>query len=157
MRKLQGIVCGLLALCFWLPWCGQADAASAQMGALTVHITGIRNDSGSIRIGLFNSAQTYGDKNSNAETAYGRAVLPIKNGEAVWQIKNLPYGVYGIKLFHDEDNSGKLKKSFVGRPKEGVGFSNNPALNNHAPTFDEVKFTVNQPQSDITINMINPK
>ncbi len=93
---------------------------------------------------------------ANAEDAFGRARLSIKDGEAVWRLNRVPYGVYAIKLYHDEDNSGKLKKSFVGRPTEGVGFSNNPQLANHAPTFDEVKFTVNQPKTDITIKMINP-
>ena len=90
-----------------------------------------------------------------AQSAFRRAVLPIRNNGADWQLE-IPYGVYGIKLFHDEDNSRKLKKSFVGRPTEGVGFSNNPKLTTHAPTFDEVKFQVGQPQKTITIQMINP-
>lgn len=132
-------------------------SANASKSNLTVTISGIRNNNGMIRIAIFNSKTTYEDKNPMAPTATARARLPINNGEAVWQVSNIPYGVYGIKLFHDEDNSGKLKKTMVGRPTEGVGFSNNPKFGNRAPNFDEVKFTVDQPRSQINIRMINPK
>lgn len=167
--KLKGILFACLSLFLWMPLIGQAGdivvattpaatptVAAPSQSVLTVHVTGIRNDNGVIRIGLFNTKESYEDKNLEHANAFNHAVLPIKNGVVTWQINNVPYGTYGIKLYHDEDNSGKLKKSFVGRPTEGVGFSNNPKLNNHAPTFDEVKFDVNQPQSDTTIQMINP-
>ena len=170
--KMKGILCGFLSVFMGVSLAAHADPAvniastsatvspassGVNRGNLTVHITGIRNDNGMIRVALFNNAQTYTEKNNpNAADAYSRDKLPIANGEAVWQVSNVPYGVYGIKLFHDEDNSGKLKKNFVGRPTEGVGFSNNPKLGNKAPTFDEVKFNVNQPQNDINIQMINP-
>ncbi len=123
---------------------------------LTVRVTGIRNDKGVIRIALFNDKQSYDDKQPAGIAALRRGPLPIQNGQADWVLKDLPYGDYAIKLFHDEDNSGKLKKNFIGRPKEGIGFSNNPKVTTKAPTFDEVKFTVDQPQASINIQMINP-
>ena len=131
---------------------GQVSAAA--QSNLTVQIRGIRSNRGVIRVALFRNKQTY-DSPAPAQSAYRRAILPIKNNSANWQLE-VPYGIYGIKLFHDEDNSGKLKKSFVGRPTEGVGFSNNPKVTTHAPSFDEVKFQLGQPQQAITINMINP-
>jgi len=36
-------------------------------GTLTVHITGLRNDKGAVRIALFNSVETY--NTSNGDTA----------------------------------------------------------------------------------------
>lgn len=153
--KLKGILCGLFALFVFTPIIGQA-AHNSGTATLAVQVNGIKNDQGVVRIALFNSQTTYEQKDPKAQGAFKRAALPIKNGVAVWQVKGLPYGVYGIKLFHDEDNSGSLKKSFVGRPTEGVGFSNNPQLSNHAPRFDEVKFTVHQPKVKVSIRMINP-
>ena len=123
---------------------------------LKVHIAGIRNDKGVIRIGLYNSQQAYEDKSPGGLAALRRAALPIENGEAVWQVDNLPYGTYAIKLFHDEDNSGRLKKNFIGKPKEGIGFSNNPRVTTKAPTFDEVNFAIDKPEINIHIEMINP-
>lgn len=160
--KLKGILCGLLALFLWQPLLGQAATAPmpetvASQGNLTLRVTGIRSDNGVIRVALFNNQAAYEERNPTAPDAYARAKLEIKNGTAVWQLSNLPYGVYGIKLYHDEDDSGILKKTFVGRPTEGVGFSNNPGLHNHAPTFDDVKFTINQSETNLNIQMINPE
>lgn len=128
---------------------------AADAGKLNVHVSGIRNSNGTVRIALFNSQQAYNVK-EGSQYAYRRAILPIKAGTADWALSDVPYGVYAIELFHDEDNSGKLKKTLVGRPTEGVGFSNNPTMNNHKPSFDEVKFMVSQPQTAISIKMINP-
>lgn len=160
--KFKGLIAGAFALCVGLPLAGQAAdmstaaAKTAMQSNLTVQVKGIRNDNGVIRVALFNDKQAFETKDPEAANAYRRAKLTIKNGQTVWQIANVPYGVYAIKLYQDEDNSGKLKKNFVGRPQEGVGFSNVSQLNKHAPSFDEAKFTVNQPQSTMTIQMINP-
>ena len=158
--KLKGIVFGLLAAFLSAPLVGQAAdttmANPAAQGNLTVQVTGLKNDNGVVRIALFNDQQDYENKDPNAPGAYKKDKLPIKNGVAVWQLSNLPYGEYAIKLYHDEDNSGKLKKNLVGRPKEGVGFSNNPKLDNHAPSYDQVKFTVGQPSTNMAIKIINP-
>ncbi len=165
--KSKGILYGCVSLFLTLPIMASAApedtmnattaTATANQGNLTVRITGVKNNDGVIRIAIFNDANAFQDKTDGAPKAYQKAQLPITNGQAQWQLTNLPYGEYAIKLFHDEDNSGKLKKSFVGRPSEGVGFSNNPKLDGHAPKYDEAKFTVNQPQTDINVEMINPK
>ncbi len=158
--KFQRILGVMLTLFLCSPLMSEAQTPTneqvnaAAQSNLTVQIRGIRSNRGVIRVALFRNKQTY-ESPAPAQSAYRRAILPIKNNSAEWQLE-VPYGVYGVKLFHDEDNSGKLKKSFVGRPTEGVGFSNNPKLTNHAPSFDEVKFQVGQPQQAITIKMINP-
>lgn len=157
-KRILGV---LLTLVLCSPLTSLAQTASngqvtaAAQSTLNVQIRGVRNNRGVIRVALFRNKQTYDSTAPNAQSAFRRAVLPIKNGGADWQLE-VPYGVYGVKLFHDEDNSGKLKKSFVGRPTEGVGFSNNPKLTTHAPSFDEVRFQVGQPQKTITIQLINP-
>ncbi len=163
--KLKGIVFALLALLFALPISSQAAGpasakavtavSNARQSTLTVNITGIKNEKGAIRIALYNSQQAFQTKDPKGQLAYKRARLSINNGTAVWRVSGLPYGTYAIKLFHDEDNNGILKKNFVGRPTEGVGFSNNPPKLTHSPTFDETKFNVNQANSQITIKMLN--
>lgn len=163
--KLKGLICGILAMSLAMPLLGLAQTSPmvkserngvGQGSNLTVHIVNIRNNRGVIRIAMYNSRQAYESNDPSGTAAFKRHVLPIQNGEAVWRLNNIPYGVYGIKMFHDEDNNGKLKRTFIGRPAEGVAFSNNPQLGNHAPRFDEVKFVVNKPESSITIRMINP-
>ena len=53
----------------------------------------------------------------------------------------LPSGGYAVSLFHDENGNGKLD-TFVGIPREGVGFSRNPALMFGPPKFNAARFAV---------------
>lgn len=154
--KFKAFLSGLFYALICLPVVGMAVEKNGDGGELNVAISNIRSDAGVIRVALYNSKQTYEAKDPSGSMAYRRAQLPIKQGEAVWKVQGLVYGMYGIKLFHDENNSGKLTKSMVGRPTEGIGFSNNPKVSSHAPTFNEVKFAVNQPKTTINIKMINP-
>ncbi len=133
---------------------GLAMAAGGE-GALIVHVTGLKNNNGVVRIAMYNSPQAYQDTTQSKGLAFKSATLPISGGQATWKVENVPYGVYAIKLFHDETLSGKLKKSMIGKPTEGFGFSNNPKFQNRAPTFDEVKFTVEQPTTSMDIRVIN--
>jgi len=55
---------------------------------------------------------------------------------------------------HDEKLIGKMESASDGTPMEGYGISNNPDSSQGAPTFDESKFTVDQPQLTIDIAMV---
>lgn len=153
--KFKAFISGLFCALICLPIIGVAAEKSGD-AELNVAVSNIRNNAGVIRIALYNSQQAYEAKDPSGSMAYRRAQLAIKQGEAMWKVQNLPYGVYGVKLYHDEKNRAKLTKSMVGRPTEGIGFSNNPKVTSHAPSFDEVKFTINQPKTTINIKMINP-
>jgi len=67
-------------------------------------------------------------------------VTPIKSGEATETFKDLPYGEYAIKFFHDEDKSGKFTTGRFGLPKVEYGFSNNAYGLRSPPPFDKAKF-----------------
>jgi uncharacterized protein (DUF2141 family) len=53
----------------------------------------------------------------------------------------LPSADYAIALIHDENGNGRLD-TFVGMPREGFGFSRNPAIRFGPPRFDAARFTV---------------
>ncbi len=69
------------------------------------------------------------------------ASLPIANGQARIRFANIPSGTYGISVFHDANDNGKLD-TFLGIPKEGYGFSRNPPFRPRAPRFDEVEIAL---------------
>jgi len=56
--------------------------------------------------------------------------------------KDLPNGQYGISHIHDENGNGELDTNFIGMPKEGFGFSNDPKGKMGPPDFEEWLFTV---------------
>lgn len=50
-------------------------------------------------------------------------------------------GTYAIAVYHDEDGSRKLNRNGIGLPREGYGFSNNPATLAGLPAFKSVRIT----------------
>jgi len=101
-----------------------------------VKVSNIRNDNGLIRVALCKRAsflQPHCPWQGNAQAAIG-AVTVI--------VKNVPPGTYAAQAFHDEDGNGTLERSFLGLPKEGMGFSNNAPMHFGPPRFDAAAFDV---------------
>ncbi len=51
-------------------------------------------------------------------------------------------GTYAVSLIHDENGNGKLDTA-LGMPREGFGFSRNPAISFGPPKFKSASFAVN--------------
>ncbi len=66
-----------------------------------------------------------------------------KDGQATATLQNVPYGEYAIKLFHDEDNSGRFLTNAFGIPKVEYGFSNNAHGLFGPASFGKAKFQLN--------------
>ena len=60
--------------------------------------------------------------------------------DIVVNIKDLPVGECGISMFQDINGNDKLDKSWIGKPKEAIGFSNNAKPNFGPPDYGKVKF-----------------
>lgn len=137
---------------------GLINQASAEIissgGDLNVTVTNIKSNQGSIRIALFNDNDSYRRCGNDFAGAFKVASLKIESGGVSHvTFKNISYGVYGIKLFQDEDNSNEIQTDWRGRPKEDVGFSNNINANDGFPDFEPVQFKVSESQNYQTIKM----
>jgi uncharacterized protein (DUF2141 family) len=85
-----------------------ATGASAQSaGKLSVSVTGLRNDSGSVRCGLYASPDGFREPGREMRGA----VAPIKNGLATCVFNGVPAGTYAIAVFHAEHNETQSKAS----------------------------------------------
>lgn len=109
----------------------------SQTSNLTIIVEGAENDKGKIFMALSPDEADYKKK----DDAFKEAEVSIANGKATHTF-SLPAGTYAVKVFHDENNNGELDTNFIGIPKEGVGFSNNPSLMG-MPSFDKVSFQLN--------------
>ncbi len=118
-------------------------------GDVLVIIEGLKNDNGTVQIGLFNSEQSWKGK---AEKFKG-AIISIKDKKAEWKLVAIPYGEYAIRLFHDENNDNKLNTNFLGMPKETFGFSNNAKATFGMPGFDKAKFIINSENKVVNIKL----
>src|SRR5262249_48013617 len=62
-------------------------SAMADDGKITVHVTGLKNDQGVVRLALFNSADSYDKSKSSDDKAAGafkKDVAPIKSGSSTY-------------------------------------------------------------------------
>ena len=119
---------------------GSATLASAQSQArLSVAVEGVRNDSGSVRCGLYSSADGFREPGREMRGA----VAPIKNGHATCMFSGVPAGTYAVAVFHAEHNETQMETGFFGKPKQGYGFSNNPSSTFGPPGFNSAAFTYN--------------
>ena len=76
------------------------DPAHAQApGKLSVAATGVRNDNGAVRCGLYSSPNGFREPGREMRGA----VAHIKNGHATCVFNGIPAGTYAVAVFHAEN------------------------------------------------------
>jgi uncharacterized protein (DUF2141 family) len=126
-----------------------AEDTNNQTGSITVQLTGVEHDQGTVKLCVCRSEDEYTGKTKEFCTASKE----IKSKKAEWVFKNMPYGKYSIKAFHDENGNSKLDTNFAGMPVELYGFSNNARGRLGPPPFERAAFTLNEPQVTIAIEL----
>ena len=126
----------LLVVTFFLAGSSLVAGEKQGTGDILVIVKGLRNNKGDVKIGLFDSKQSYDGK----EEKFKGAILGINNKTAKWRLSGIPFGEYAIKAFHDEDGDDRIDTNFFGMPTERYGFSNNARGMFGPPSFDKAKF-----------------
>lgn len=116
----------------------QVVLAQSTASSLEVTVTGITTVKGSIRLALCPPQAGFPDCGSKAVRA---VTTPVTGGSVRILLGGLPPDTYAISVFHDANNNGKLD-TFAGIPREGYGFSRNPAFKPRAPKFEEARIAV---------------
>ena len=128
-------------------------APAVSTSTLTVKIKGIRNTKGKIAVVLYGDERGFPLDPSNAVAAKQVDVDP-QTLTATVVFDKLPQGIYAATVLHDENLIGKMEFDPQGTPLEGYGISNNPDTSGGAPSFDDSKFAVNQPETAVQIAMV---
>jgi uncharacterized protein (DUF2141 family) len=110
---------------------------AAPVSRLDVTLDRLRSTDGVVRVCLTADPQTFpsciGDANAvrlNVPATAGRFTLP-----------GLRHGDYALAVIHDENGNGRLDK-LAGIPREGFGFSRNPAIRFGPPGFKAARFAL---------------
>ncbi len=122
---LQAIIFNVAAFCY-----GQ--------GSLEVTIENIRNTTGNIRVGLFDSESTF-----LKEATIGK-VVKAAAGKVTVIFENVKPGEYALSAIHDENENGDIDSNAIGIPKEGFAFGNNAMGMFGPPSFEKAKVTVSK-------------
>lgn len=121
--------------------------------SLHIHVDGLRNSVGVVGAAIFQSADGWPEDAAKALHIWPTAIPSgAKEATAAWD--HLPPGNYGVVVIHDENENRKLDRNFVGIPKEGFGFANNPHIKLSAPPFQAAVVHVSCPVTDTTIHLV---
>ena len=115
-----------------------SSLVSAQNVTLTVSISGLKNDTGFVQVGLFNSDGTF------LKSAYKGVSSDIKSNGATITFLNIPKGKYAISAYHDKNKNGKLDTNFMGIPSEDFACSNDAKGFMGPPKYEDAKFDLNK-------------
>jgi uncharacterized protein (DUF2141 family) len=117
--------------------------ASWNLGfSVKVIIKGFENSKGKAYVAIYDTK----------EKQLKGLVEPIVNQQVTVSFADLSSGKYAVKVFHDENNNGKMDTGMFGIPKEKYGFSNNVKVIMSEPKIEELLFEVNSDKT-ITINL----
>jgi uncharacterized protein (DUF2141 family) len=113
---------------------GQAVGQSDGRGQIKLTIKGFRSSRGRALIALFRN-----DKGFPGKPPKGAPYLavPIVDGVATGLFEHVPPGAFAVTVLHDEDDDGKMKTSFFGIPKEGLGFSRDARARFGPPDYED--------------------
>lgn len=118
-----------------------ADGCTGPMSAtrLNVTISNVRHGRGLIAVSLYadNSKKFLAKRGS---LYVGR--VPATAGTTRMCIHLPAPGVYGLAIYHDENGDRSFKRSGLGLPAEGYGFSNDAPTIFGLPSFSRVRLAV---------------
>jgi len=142
MRKHILTVAGL-ALVASTAWADDAP------GTLSVRFEGLRSAKGMIRACLTRDPKLLA--HCEQDPAALKASVAAGPG-AHMDFAAVPPGDYVLAVIHDENSNNKLDTAF-GIPREGFGFSRNPAIHFGPPSFEAAKFHIGTGATELTVKM----
>ncbi|MFZ6012477.1 MAG: DUF2141 domain-containing protein [Bacteroidota bacterium] len=113
-----------------------ASANLFGQGKLEITVKNIKEQKGTIRVGLFTT------ENDFLKKAKEGKVVKVSGTEITVAFDNLQLGDYAISVIHDENENGELDSNMMGIPKEGFAFGNNAMGMFGPPSFDKAKVSV---------------
>ena len=116
---------------------GAATAGAQQGNTINVAVSGIKDNTGSIRCGLFNSAASF----PKDDQRFQGVEAPIANGQATCTFNNVPPGAYAVAYFKAAPGQTKMKTGMFGMPQDPYGFSRNATIGMGPPSFNSAAYS----------------
>jgi uncharacterized protein (DUF2141 family) len=123
-----------------------AWAAGVQAAQVEVHVTGVTDTRGHVRVELC-TRKTF----LTESCPYGGA-SPAMVGETLVEVE-APPGEYAVQAFHDETDTGRVHQNLLGIPHERIGFSNDAPLGLRGPSFDAAAVFIGEEARRITLRL----
>lgn len=118
--------------------------------SLTLTVNKVKNEQGVVRVLLFKGETGFPDA---PDKAFKNASVKIVGDKAIITFENIPEGTYALSVFHDSQNTGKLRTNALGIPRDGYGFSNDAMGTFGPPSFEKASFKVTAGKNHVQINL----
>lgn len=87
---------------------------SMAQNTLKIEITGLKTNSGTVMIQLYDTNQEI----------FKKATGKVNELKSNVVFSNIPSGTYAVQYYHDENDNGKMDTGMFSKPEEGYGYSN---------------------------------
>lgn len=121
---------------------------AAPVARLDIDVDGLRSAKGLIRVCLTADPENFPACIDDADAVTRSIPASVHS----LRLDGLPHGNYAVAVIHDENRNSKLD-TFAGIPREGFGFSRNPAIRFSAPRFDAARFAIASDAAEQQIRM----
>ncbi len=140
---------GLLAvMAAMLAGAAPGDPAQPLAQPLSMDLQGLRSTKGRILVCVTRSPDYFPDCTHDPDR---RHFTVAATTDAI-PLGSLVAGDYAIAIIHDENGNGKLD-TFAGIPREGVGFSRNPAMTFGPPKWEAARFHVASGPGELDVKL----
>ncbi len=129
---------------------GPAPVQAAEKGDLKVVFPGLSDNAGRVRIALVNTKPGYKDEEKHG---FRLADAEVKDRTARHTFADVPFGIYSIKAYHDQNGDERLNKNLFGVPQEPYGFSNDVRGRWGPPAYERTLFRFLIDGSQIAIEL----
>ncbi|MEX0330772.1 MAG: DUF2141 domain-containing protein [Puniceicoccaceae bacterium] len=114
-----------------------SNLLAAETASLTVRVTGLSSGQGQVFLSLFNTPDNF-----LKEPVLEKTLPAGESNSLTVHFPDLQPGTWAVSVFYDKDGNGKMKKGFLGIPKEPVGFSNDAKGSFGPPSFEDATFSL---------------
>ena len=149
VQSLRGVAFFAVLVFANLP--AMVPAQSSSCSGIHINVLGIRNSTGTIACGLFESPA--GFPNEYLRYATRVMVTEIRDTQARCAFVGVRPGTYALAVVHDENRNGELDTNWLGFPTEGYGFSSDAKVGLSAPSFSAAKVRYDGGILELTITL----
>lgn len=128
---------------------GSASVTAAESATLSVSVSGLRNMKGNVLVCVTANPKFF--PNCSKDPKSHRARVAARNAGTI-RFDGVAPGTYAASLMHDENANDKLDMAVL-IPREGFGFSRNPAVVTGPPKFKSAAFVVNAGSASQAVKM----
>ena len=128
---------------------GSTSVAAADVATLSVSVSGLRNMKGNVLVCVTANPKFF--PNCSKDPNSHRARVAARNSSTI-RFDGVAPGTYAASLMHDENGNDKLDMAIM-IPREGFGFSRNPAVVTGPPKFKSAAFIVSAGTASQSVKM----